>query len=201
MRRALPRAGSARRVLRAAAGAGPGGERRAAKRGLGPGRIGCDAAGDCARLPAPPVVLPCCWVHFVSCTPRKPCFTGAGRGPPRPGRRLEGMMLTRPRLGRCSPAHSAPELMVLVGTGAMHFGRGSGRDSGAAPLLSPGRRMGERDTLVPALRGGGLALKPGGGDWTAFLVTLLLGVALPQRGRATLASAPSLVSTALPHAL
>lgn len=36
VRRALPRAGSARRVLRAAAGAGPGGERRAAKRGVGP---------------------------------------------------------------------------------------------------------------------------------------------------------------------
>lgn len=37
VRRALPRAGSARRVLRAAAGAGPGWERRAAKRGLGRG--------------------------------------------------------------------------------------------------------------------------------------------------------------------
>lgn len=33
------------------------------------------------------------------------------------------------------------------------------------------------------LGGRGLALKPGGGDETAFLVTLLLGVALPQAAR------------------
>lgn len=89
----------------------------------GPGGSDTAPREDSTRLPAPRFALSCRRVHFVSCTLGKPRFPGAGRGPPRPGRRLERRMLTRPRLGRCSPAHSAPELMVLAGAGAVHFGR------------------------------------------------------------------------------
>lgn len=146
VRRALPRAGSARRVLRAAAGAGPGGERRAAKGSLGPvwGSWGPDGAPRETALGCLPLRsrLSCCWVHFVSCTLGKRRFTGAGRGPPRPGRRLEGVMLTRPRLGRCIPAHAAPELMVLVGAGAYALWPGGPAETqGAAARTSSESRQ------------------------------------------------------------
>lgn len=86
VRRALPRAGSARRVLRAAAGAGPGWERRAAKRGLG---WGSDAArrGDHAGAGAPTAVL---LGHFLSCTrgsrASRGCLMGRDTDPAAPGR-------------------------------------------------------------------------------------------------------------------
>lgn len=86
-------------------------------------RIGRGAVGRQRSAACPSYRAVVRRVHFVSCTLGKPRFPEAGPGPPRPGRRLEGRMLTRPRLGRCSPAHSAPELMVLVGAGAVHFER------------------------------------------------------------------------------
>lgn len=55
------------------------------------------------------------WVTFESCTLRGAASLGGTRSP-RPRAAPRGaMMLTRPRLGRCSAAHSAPELRVGVG--------------------------------------------------------------------------------------
>lgn len=51
-------------------------------------------------------------------------------------------MLTRPRLGRCSPAHSAPGLMVLVGAGACALWLGGPAETqGAAARTSSESRQ------------------------------------------------------------
>lgn len=156
VRRALPRAGSARRVLRAAEGAGPGWRAGSGQTRRGSGGSAAAPWGDCARLPDPRVALSCRWLHLVSCTLGEPRLTGAGRGPPAARAAPRGEDANAATFGAVQPSPfctradgSDPGRRRALWPG------GPAETQGAAPLLSPGRRMDERGTLIPALVGVG----------------------------------------------
>lgn len=94
-------------------------ERRAAKRGLGPGDRTRLAAGLGAELCG--TLLPGCLVTLGSCTLGcRASLHGAGHGARGPGG-ASGRMLTRPRLGRYSPAHPAAPPLPPIGAGSMQL--------------------------------------------------------------------------------